>query len=127
MRRRLLSEGKATTRRYFEVEELLTEDIIINGGYISNTNGSAVPYDSWRYTEFIKIDSVDIILISKCVSSSGYNAFYDVDYKYIKNFAVNIADVRSIVLHIPENAKYIRMSWKYNDALKFIKRITLTE
>ena len=77
------------------------------GGYIDNTNGNLVTHDSWKYTDFIKLDEnvKQLELSTTLTGSYSYNAFYDENKQFISNFTVD-----SPIVDVPSNAKYVRLS-----------------
>ena len=79
----------------------------VDGGYIDNTNGNIVTYSGWKYTDYVVIgENVKELFCKTSLSGSyTYNAFYDKDKKFIKNFNVNNEKVT-----IPEGAYSFRLS-----------------
>ena len=79
----------------------------IEGGYIDNTNGNLVNNNNWKYTDFIKIvDNIKSFSVFTTLEGSySYNAFYDINKKFISNFSVN-----SSIVDVPTNAAYFRIS-----------------
>ena len=78
----------------------------IDGGYIDNTNGNLVNYNNWQYTDYIELDEVNQLEVSTTLTGSySYNAFYDVNKKFIKS--INVSEN---IIDIPSNAKFMRLS-----------------
>jgi|GEM_PF-3017811 len=95
---------------------------LIDNEYISNEDGSAVPYDGWSRTDYIECysDTEIIDTFKSGLIISLYSGFYDAD----KNFICSMAnctkydsDGKIISIFSPHNAAYYRISGE-NKALK---------
>lgn len=84
---------------------------IIDGGYISDTDGSVVsPYNNWSYTDYISLSNIGALteLYTGGAGFSKYNAFYDSNKNFISSITVP-KDVEYNI-QIPSNAAYVRFS-----------------
>ena len=100
-------------------------------GYISDSNGSVLSYNGWKYTDFIKIDdSANGKLLIKLLHSRGYeittsanfNGWYDASKKYIGNLRITNQEIT-----IPNNAVYIRLSTSNSNTIilqLYLERMT---
>ena len=79
----------------------------IQGVYISDTDGSIVDYETWRYTDYIEIpQKVEQLEITTDMTGSyRYNAFYDKNKNFIK-----VLNISESMVEVPSNAKYFRLS-----------------
>lgn len=78
------------------------------GGYI-DSNGNFIPYSNWKYTDFIDISKLEdnsIFVSTTAPDSTLYNAFYNSDKVFIKQFSASVGEIKDV----PVSAKYVRMS-----------------
>ena len=79
----------------------------IQDGYVSDTDGSIVDYETWSYTDYIEIpqEIKQLEITTTMTASFRYNAFYDKNKNFIK-----ILDISESMVEVPSNAKYFRLS-----------------
>jgi hypothetical protein len=94
-----------------------------NGYYIDHTNGNLIAYSPHTTTDYIKL-SPDTIYEYGNYFDDSFFAFYDKDKNFI---ASNKSIIRQFTFTLPENAKYIRLSYlTANAADVFLIRKTIT-
>lgn len=100
-----------TIEKYIGYTEVYTYEWISNG-YINSSNGKVINGTSWVYTDFIPLTkNFGYLSISAVSESTNYNnAFYDVNYNFIKAFPLHLDEVS-----IPVGAVYFRLSKAPND------------
>lgn len=74
--------------------------------YIDNGNGSYRAYNDWTATELIPV-SKDFIEIHNVTKASTYNAFYDINKKFVSAFSLAVGDNK---IAVPTNARYYALS-----------------
>lgn len=106
-----------------KIENIIGEKIeyiyeYVDGGYIDNTNGNLVSFSGWKYTDFIVIGKniKELFCETSLDGSYSYNAFYDVNKKFIKSFSVNNGKIT-----IPEEAYSFRLSVKQGSNTSILK------
>lgn len=86
----------------------------IDGNYVDKNNGELVTDSTYEATDFIEIPALATGLkfdvTFKSPRSREYNAFYDENKKFITNFSYGNQITGIHEAHIPENAKYFRLS-----------------
>jgi endonuclease/exonuclease/phosphatase family metal-dependent hydrolase len=78
--------------------------------YVSNTNinkGEFSPSVGWSCSDYIPVPYTGTLHLYNCTRASVYNAFYDVNKKYISMFSLVIGDND---ITIPSNAVYYAVS-----------------
>lgn len=107
LRRRMFSEqNKVIT---LELKNITENASWINGIYIDDVNGSEVPYNTWKASDYIPVEFADYIFISRNNSSAAYNCFYDRDKRFVKNINIS-GGFDGLILKVPEDACYVRFS-----------------
>lgn len=84
---------------------------IIDGGYISDSDGSVVsPYNNWSYTDYISLSNIGTLteLYTAGAGTSKYNAFYDENKNFISS--ITVPKDTPYAIPIPSNAAYVRFS-----------------
>lgn len=106
---------------------------IIKNTYINAINGEEISYNSWDSTDFIDVENYNKIAIAyESVNPvNDYSAMYDSERKYVSKLSIekNTIDLKKgkiVVLKIPENVKYIRLS-KNSGTLDSIKIFPIIE
>lgn len=109
LRRRMFAEqNKVIT---LELKSITENASWINNAYIDGATGKEIAYTNWKATDYIPINPDDILCAIPHSTSLSYNAFYDNEKNYIR--ALNIGNEQiyeKVILKIPENARYIRLS-----------------
>ena len=77
----------------------------IVGESVDDNTGEFKTGASWHRTDYIPCLSVEWLMLSEETASNPYNAFYDMNKKFISNFNTNIGYIK-----VPENAAYFVMS-----------------
>lgn len=124
----LLDDKKTVEKAKTFIKTVISENLLncdnVQSGYLV-ANGKIAPNDNFRTSEFIEVDSGDVIYAYyRNAKSSGIYALnsndfwcaYDSDYNmvadsYIKN---------SGSYNVPINAKYIRFSYNINTGVEFM-------
>ena len=91
---------------------------LVQDSYVSNTDGTIIPYSSWDRTDYIAIP-VDMKHITVEVGSTynnKYNCWYDENKQFISSFTIWNASSGTKILtaDVPANAKYVIFSGPRN-------------
>ena len=78
----------------------------IDGKYIE-TNGVFTDYNDWSISQKIDVSDIDTLHITFPLEALPYNAFYDKNDVYIKNFTVGTTET---VIQVPSSAAYALIS-----------------
>lgn len=82
-----------------------------NGGYVDKTNGNIISDGGWRYTDYIELkNNSSLYITTNKETDNEYNAFYDVNKKFIKSLYIKGNSYFSLTKGVPKNAKYVRLS-----------------
>ena len=92
----------------------------IQGGYINAIDGSIILDGTlWEYTDFIALaNHVKYLTSTSLLGTNYYNAFYNEDKVFIKNFNSNLDEII-----IPSGAVYIRLSKAPEDEIVLKNKI----
>lgn len=82
------------------------EYTLIKDKYVSHTNGVEIVYKDWSMTDYIDVSNTQMLIV-KHSNATNYNAWYDVDKRFIKAFGLGPT---TNILEKPENAKFVRIS-----------------
>lgn len=83
----------------------------VDGGYIDKTNGNVISDVGWHYTDYIELkNNSALYVVTNKETDNEYNAFYDSNKNFIKNFYINGYSYYSLTKGLPKNAKYVRLS-----------------
>lgn len=82
------------------------DTVFTDGGYISASDGSVVPYATWSYSDYIDVRNATTLRTDYDLASN-YNAMYDADKNFIGN--IQIAEGGNYI-SLDDNAAYIRIS-----------------
>ena len=98
-------------------ENIFENGNIIKDTYINATNGDEVKYASWDSTDFIDVGGYTKVAIAYegTTPVNSYSAMYDSKKKYVSKISVDVNTIdlekgNIVILKIPENVKYIRLS-----------------
>lgn len=97
---------------HYQFDKNLLNDNFINDTYINITDGKQISYTGWKSTDYINVEEYEKLMIYGGITS--YNAMYDSEKNFIKSLNTstrfNVSLGNYIVVDIPENVSYIRLS-----------------
>ena len=82
---------------------------VIENEYIKDTDGSIVSYAGWSRTDYANCYGASKLEIRGMTYASPYNAFYDIDKKFISEFGYT-GGVQMVEIEVPSNAVYFIIS-----------------
>ena len=105
------TDGNHTWTEYKASSQAETDYTIswTDGGYISDSDGSLIPYQDWIYTDFVALGNTEAIEITTTSPDNlQYNALYKEDQSFHSNLMAGTTTI------IPSDAKYFRLSTRNN-------------
>lgn len=104
---------------------LFDKNNIINGSYVSDSNGAFIGNSTSKRTDYIEIQANSYYYIYSDKPSGNWGAWYDKDKKFISG--ITLGSKKEGVVNSPANAKYIAFTVSYRGNLTDYSNIKINE